>query len=193
MRKVLVRRLAYFGFALSMLSGIVSAQQTKVPETFIAQAEVVGKQAGIAASVTIQIDKYTEDRDRTAMLEALRINGYKGFLPVFRKSPVVGSIEANGRKVVARWARQNPTDKGGRTITVVTDGPLFFIGGGDVNAKPREGYELALLQIDVDSVGLGTGTMAAAARIKPGGATGVQVDDYAETPVKLTSVRKSFK
>lgn len=192
MRKVLVRRLAYFGFVLLTMSAIVGAQ-AKVPETFIAQAEAIGKQAGATASVTIQIDRYTEDRDRTAMQEALRINGYKGFLPVFRKSPPVGFVEANGRKVMAKWARQQPTDKGGRTITVVTDGPLFFLGGGDVNAKPRDGYELALLQIDVDSVGLGTGTLAAAARIKPGGATGVQVDDYAETPVKLVSVRKSFK
>lgn len=192
MRKVLIRRLAYFGLVLLTMSGIVGAQ-TKVPETFIAQAEALGKQAGATASVTIRIDRYTEDRDRTAMQEALRINGYPGFLPVFRKSPPVGFVEANGRKVVAKWAREQPTEKGGRTITVVTDGPLFFLGGGDVNAKPREGYELALLQIDVDSVGLGTGTLAAAARIKPGGATGVQVDDYAQTPVKLVSVRKSFK
>jgi len=42
-------------------------------------------------------------------------------------------------------------------------------------------------------VGLGTGTMAAAARVKPGGPTGVQVDDYGSEPLKLVTVRKSFK
>jgi hypothetical protein len=34
--------------------------------------------------------------------------------------------------------------------------------------------------------------MAAAARVRPGGPTGVQIDDYAETPLKLVTVRKSF-
>jgi hypothetical protein len=32
--------------------------------------------------------------------------------------------------------------------------------------------------------------MAAAARVKAGGETGVQVDDYAEVPIKLSSVTR---
>ena len=47
-------------------------------------------------------------------------------------------------------------------------------------------------RLDVDQIGLGTGSMAAAARVRPGGPTGVQIDDYAETPLKLVTVRKSF-
>ena len=78
------------------------------------------------------------------------------------------------------------------TIAIVTESPLFFVGGGEVDAKPRKGFEVAVIQLEVDSIGLGTGTMAAAARVRPGGATGVQIDDYAETPVKLVTVRKSF-
>jgi hypothetical protein len=62
-----------------------------------------------------------------------------------------------------------------------------------VDAKPRAGYEVAVLLLDIDSIGLGTGSMAAAARVRPGGPTGVQIDDYAEKPVKLVTVRKSFK
>jgi hypothetical protein len=91
-----------------------------------------------------------------------------------------------------RWTRQQPTEKG-RTISVVTDAPLFFVGGGNVDAKPREGFEVAVILLNVDSIGLGTGSLAPAARVKPGGPTGVQIDDYAEAPVKLVTVRKSYR
>jgi hypothetical protein len=105
--------------------------------------------------------------------------------------PEVGYVELNGRKVSVRWAGQTATPKG-RTITIVTDTPLAFVGGAAVDAKPRAGYELAFLQFDVDSIGMGSGSMAAAARIRPGGPAGVQVDDYAEKPVNLKMVRKSY-
>jgi hypothetical protein len=35
--------------------------------------------------------------------------------------------------------------------------------------------------------------MAAAARVKPGGETGVRIDDYAETPVKLAATVRGAK
>ena len=179
-------------FILSAAIGSIGRAQTAGPEVFIARAQVLGQDAGMTATITIQIDKYTTDRDRTAMQDALKNGGYAKFLPVLRQAPAVGFVELNGRKAVVRWARQQPNDKG-RSISVVTDGPLAFVGGGEVNARPREGYDLAIIQMDVDSVGIGTGTMAAAANVKPGGATGVEIGDYAEKPIKLTSVRKSFK
>ena len=46
--------------------------------------------------------------------------------------------------------------------------------------------------MEVDDVGLGTGTMAAAARVKPGGDAGVQIDDYAEEPIKLIAVNRKM-
>ena len=86
------------------------------------------------------------------------------------------------RKFPIRWAREQKTAKG-RTIVVVTDTPVFFVGGGSTEAKPRAGYEVAVIQLMVDAIGLGKGSMAAAARVKPGGETGVQIDDYADSPI----------
>jgi hypothetical protein len=75
----------------------------------------------------------------------------------------------------------------------VTDAPIYFLGGGRPDAKPRDGYELAVLQLKMDSSGVGEGSMAAAARVKRGGETGVQVDQYADQPVKLISIRREIK
>lgn len=165
---------------------------TKPPETFLATAQALGHDAGLTAVVTIHINQYTSDRDRSELQEALRLGGYPRFLAALRAAPVIGSIEMNERKVSARWARQEEKDGGGRTISVVADEPLYFVGGGNVDAKPREGYELTIIQLDVDPIGLGSGSLAAAARVKPGGPTGVQVDDYAQKPIALVTVRKAY-
>jgi len=187
-----MRRLYMLQIWMALMASVVLAQKDiKPPETFTASAQVLGNNAGSSAQVTIQINQYTSEKDRTTIQEALRLGGYRGFLPALRSAPDVGYVEMNGRKVTARWARQQPTEKG-RTISIVTDGPMFFVGGGNVDAKPRAGFDVAVIQLDVDSIGLGTGSFAAAARVRPGGATGVQIDDYAEAPVKLVTVRKSF-
>jgi hypothetical protein len=185
--------LMYVCIASLFISRVGLAQnEGKPPETFTANAQVVGKDAGSAAQVTIHIDRYTAEKDRTTIQEALRVGGYPGFLPALRNAPEVGYVEMAGRKVAARWARQQATPKG-RTISIVTDQPMFFVGGGNVDAKPRTGFEVAVIQLEVDSIGLGTGSMAAAARVRPGGPTGVQIDDYAEQPVKLVTVRKAYR
>ena len=126
------------------------------------------------------------------MEEALRTGGYPGFLTALRKAPVVGYVEAGAKKFTVRWARVVP-DGDGRTISIVTDGPIYFVGGGNPDAKSRAGYDLAVLQLKMDAAGIGEGTMAAAARVKPGGETGVIIDQYADQPIKLLSVRREIK
>lgn len=182
------------GLSVLVFPSVVHGQlsSTKAPETFYAEARTLGEDAGASATVTIRIMRYTPEKDLMAMQDALKINGYKGFLLAIRVAPDVGSIEMNGRKVAVRWARQQPKDKG-RTISVVGEAPLFFVGGGAVDAKSRNGFELAIILLDLDPIGLGSGSMAPAARVRPGGETGVQIDDYAYRPVKLVSVRKSYQ
>ena len=101
-------------------------------------------------------------------------------------------MKLGDRQWPIRWAREQPGPRG-RTIVVVTPEPIFFVGGGRIDAKPREGYEVGLVQLQIDSVGLGSGSMAAAARVKPGGETGVQVDDYADKPIKLVTVVRKIE
>jgi len=166
---------------------------TKPPETFIARAQVVGQEAGSTASVTIHITEYTSDRDRKTLEDALKIGGYPGFLPALRKARDVGYIELNGRRTALRWARQQAKAPSGRTISVIGESPIFFVGGGAPDAKPRAGFELSVVLLNVDSIGLGSGSMAPAARVKPGGETGVQVEDYGAQMVKLVTVSKELR
>jgi hypothetical protein len=170
-----------------------AARRPTAPETFRASARVTN-QAGLsgAAYVDIHIDKYSADKDRDAMVTTFKNGGYPALVDALRKAPQVGTVKVGADTFVVRWARAQRSGENKRTISVVTDKPMLFVGGGNVNAKPREGYELAIIQFDIDDAGVGSGTMAAAAKIKPGGPNGLQVDDYADQPVKLVNISRSL-
>jgi hypothetical protein len=162
--------------------------QTAAPEVFdvTATAKAGPAAAGtLTVPIAIRVDRYTSATERAKMIDGLKYNGYPGFLRAVRDAPAAGSLQVGDQSFVIRWARQEPAGAG-RTITLVTDKPVYFIGSGGANAKPKAGYEVAVVTLNLDAAGHGDGTMAAAARVKPRGTTGFVIDDYAETPLKLS-------
>jgi hypothetical protein len=177
---------------LTVASSALLSQHRGAPELFTANMQATSATgASAAATVTIDIRRYTPDAERTAVAGALTSGGYPAFLAALRKAPEVGTVNLGTQKWAIRWAREQDTATG-RTIVVVTDQPMFFLGGARANAKPRAGYEVGLIRMQVDAAGMGTGEMAAAARVKPGGETGVQVDDYADQPMTLTGIARKI-
>ena len=178
---------------VSLGSGL-AGQQVGAPETFTANLNAAGAQGG-AGAATIQIDirRYTPEAERTAVEGALKTGGYPAFLTALRKASDVGAVSFADRKWTIRWARERPSGQNGRSIVVVTDQPIFFVGGGNPDAKPRQGFEVAVIEFQIDNAGLGSGTMTAAARVKPGGDDGVLIEDYAAKPIKLVTVTRKIK
>jgi len=173
---------------------LLLAAPPPAPEAYDVVGKVSAKGGAATGAVTvpmiIQIDRYTPEHERTKMSDGLKYGGYPGFLKALREAPGVGSLEVAGEKFVIRWAREVPTATG-RTLSFVTDSPVFFVGSGRRGAKPTAGYEVAVIQLTVDKAGKGQGTMAAAARVKPGGDTGVRLDSYADTPIALTATLRA--
>lgn len=171
-----------------------ASQQAGAPETFTANIHATGGTGGAAAAIIeIDIRRYTPEADRTAVETALRTGGYQAFLSALRKAPEVGAVSFGDRKWAIRWARERASGPHTRNIVLVTDQPIFFVGGGRVDAKPREGFEVALIQIEVDNVGMGSGAMTAAAKVKAGGAAGVEIEDYADKPIRLVTVTRKIQ
>jgi hypothetical protein len=159
------------------------------PEVFNARA-VVDTAAGRGDSyVTIRVDRLTVEKDLKLMEQALRDGGSPAFVLKLRQAPVVGRVEVGTQTFAIRWARQRETDRG-RVITLVTDAPVYFVGAGVPGAQSREGFDVAVIQLTIDSSGIGEGNMAAAARVKPADNAGVAVDTYEGTPLKLLSVMR---
>jgi hypothetical protein len=184
-------RLILFTFTLAFSVPTLGAGQipSKPQETFSARAEakVAG---GVAATIlTIHVERYTTDSERHAAVTALETSGSAGLTAALRKTPSTGYVEVGDRRWAIRYARQEPTPKG-RQVVIVLDQPMFFLGGGELNPKRREGFELAVIQFEVDESGTGQGTMAAAARLQAGGPAGVELTDYSDEPITLVTVTK---
>jgi hypothetical protein len=181
----------------ALLSALVgTAAQSKnftgAPETFHARARVSTEAARGDVYLDIRVQKYTPDKDRDVVLKALETGGTVGFVEAVRKAPIAGQIDIGKQTFTIRWARE-VTDEKGRTITLVTERPVYFVGAGLPDAKPRTGYDVAVVQLKMDPAGVGEGVMAAAAKVKPGEPTGVQVDDYSSEPIKLLSVTRKIQ
>jgi len=177
----------------SVLAATGSPVQSKKlkdgPEVFNARASVTSQDGRGDAYVTIRVDNYTPEKNITVMEKALKDGGTEQFLVELKRAPVAGRLEVGSRSFTIRWARQRATDKG-RVITFVVDTPVYFVGAGVPGAKEKTGYNVAVLQITMDDAGVGEGTVVPAARVKPGGPTGVEVDSYSDAPVKLHSVMR---
>ena len=166
------------------------AARPSAPETFNATANAKNASGAISGTLEIRVSRYTPDFDRKTVEEALRLGGYPRFLTALRSAPDVGHVVlGGGQPYVIRYARET-VEGGGRIIVLVTDRPVLFLGSSRADAKPRAGFEVALLRLQVDAKGAGSGTMAAAARVRPDGDGGVLLDDYAETPIELANVTR---
>jgi hypothetical protein len=191
--------------SLSLPIVVLAAAMVAVPsaqtdplagETFDVKVTATPKSGtgAVTLPMTIQIDRYTSETNRKAITDGLNHKGgYPGFLKALRAAPQAGSLEIGGRTFAIRWAHKEP-EKTSRVVTVVTDQPVYFVGGGALDGKSKAGYEVAVVKLTMDATGHGNGIMAAAARVKPGGAAGgVRIDDYAEQPLKLTATVRPTK
>jgi hypothetical protein len=201
-RRSLSKRAAAIAAALSLVCTTVIADQhenkykhkrKRGPETFSASARIQTAAFLATAYIRIHLDAYTPARDQRTMIDALRTGGYDAFLIALRQAPAVGYVEIRDERWTVRWASQQPT-LAGRRIVVATDQPVTFVGAGAPgigDAKPRDRYGLALVELQMDDIGMGEGTMTAAARIAPGvDGQGIRVDQYADQPIQLKSVIK---
>lgn len=190
---------AAFGALALLISGSLlgadssPAQSSKKlkdgPETFNARASVTSQDGRGDAYVTIRVDRYTPEKNIAIMEKALKDGGTEQFLVELKRAPLAGQFEVGTRSFAVRWARQKATEKG-RVITFVVDQPVYFVGAGVPGAKEKTGFNLAVLQITIDDAGVGEGTVVPAAKVKPGGPTGVEVESYSDAPVKLHSVMR---
>lgn len=177
--------------SVAMLAGAVSSASAQAgAETFTATAAV--KTAGSAAAsapVTITVTRKTPQSEVDKLLAAFKAGGAAGLRKALVGVPETGSVQLGaGKPTPTRMTLERTTDKG-RLLTIVSDTPILFLGAGVAGAKPKEGYDFAVIDLEVDAKGAGSGTLAPAAKVtvKEGA---VVVEDYASELVRLTGVAR---
>lgn len=182
MRTKLTTRCGLIALAIAGLPMIAGAQT--YPRTLVASAEASGSGGALTGVVTIHIERLMNEADFKRVADALKFGGYPRFLTVLRELPPIGYVKIGDRQTELKYAHER--SEGGPRLVLGTDRPIFFVGAGAPDAKSKEGYEVGVIELDVDAKGIGQGTIAAAARVRPAPDGGVIVDDYAASLVRLT-------
>lgn len=172
------------------ITGVTFTRASAGAETFTATASV--KSAGGAAAtspVTIVVSRTMSQEEADKFTGAFRTGGAAALRKALTGVPPVGSVRlGDGEPVQIRLALERATDQG-RLITLVTDEPLLFLGAGLPRAQPKTGHDFALVDLQVDQTGAGTGLLAPAAKVRVTQGAFV-VDDYASEQVRLTDVKR---
>jgi hypothetical protein len=175
-----------------VLAGLLSAADTasmQGAETFTATASAKGSAGTKTSPVTITIARLTTDAERATVAEALKRGGTAAVRETLAKMPDVGTLDVGQRKNPLKYAYQR-TVGSGRIITLITDTPIAYLGEGGPDAKPKAGYDLGLVLLDLSNPGKGSGELAPAARVKLNEAGAVVTEDYGAEVVRLTDVQK---
>ena len=178
-------RLVQLGAAIGALACLssVSGTAAEYPMTLIARASFTGAETTITSTLTITVERLMAPDNRTSVLDGLKYRGYQGFMDALRPMPVIGRVGNKSGHVDLRYAWETMADNRRRLI-LVADKPFFFIARDA--SKPRGGYELTVIDLQLDERNAGSGTMAPAARIKRAPDGGPILDDFATAPVQLT-------
>jgi hypothetical protein len=181
-------------FATAIVLAIMAAASAAygaAGETFTATASVKGAGGAAAtAPITVTVDRTTPQKEADTLVAAFKSGGAAGLRKALAGVAPTGSIKlGGGQAVTTRLTIERSTDKG-RLLTILTDKPVLFVGGGLPGAKAKEGYDFAVLDLEVDAKGDGKGTLASAARLKATDSAFV-VEDYGTEPVQLTAVKST--
>jgi hypothetical protein len=146
--------------------------------------------ASASAPVTITIDRKMSQTEAESLVAAFKTGGAAALRKGLAAGAPTGTVRIGaGTATPTRFTLERATGDG-RLLTILTDQPLLFVGAGLPGAKPKEGYDFAVLDIVMDGKGGGSGTIAPAAKLTLNKDAFV-VEDYGAEVVRLTAVKKT--
>lgn len=178
------------GATAFVLSAIAVPAILAQSETFEARATIRTETSAMAsAPVIVVIDRKMPREETSKYLTAFKTGGAEALRKALVGVKPTGTVQLGaGKPVPTRMTLERVTDKG-RLITIVTDTPLIFLGGGRVDAPARAGYDFGVIDLEVDASGRGSGTLSPAAKVTVKNDVFV-VEDYSGALVTLNSVAK---
>ena len=157
--------------------------------TATAAGTVNGKEKKVTATITI--DRFSTQAEKDAARAAFDAGGTADLAAKLNTMPSVGKLTfEDGRVFDLKLANQIEVMGGGRFLTVITAKPIAFLGADKPGAKPMDGYDVGVIDLNLKSNGRGDGTAAPAAKVKIGDMGGFKVEDYGAQTIWLEGVRK---
>lgn len=179
-----------FGFAAFCLTAAFAAQLT-LPLKLTAFAVNLGadRPAARADTVEINIERWSSDAEKNALLDTLRESGPDALLTALQKTERVGYIRTpDSIGWDLHYAQATPTDDGGQRIFIATDRRISFWELYN-NTRSTE-YPFTLIELRLDKNGEGEGRLSVATRVSPSGdGRHLELENYSAQPVLLNNVK----
>jgi len=176
--------------AIAVLATAAAPRGQGAKEVFTATAAVKGAGGAAAtAPVTVTVDRKMAQSEADPLIAAFKAGGAEALRKKLVGVKPTGTVKIGGGSATQTRLTIERATGDGRLLTIVADKPLVFVGAGVPGAKPKEGYDFAVIDLQVDAKGSGSGTIAPAAKIKLNQDAFV-VEDYSGEVVRLTAVKK---
>ena len=175
--------------AAVVLAAGVTANAQGTGATFKATATVKAPGKSASVPVTIRIDRFISEADRDKVVAAVKAQTPGEPQKTLAAMSDVGYLAIGEKRTPLKYAYARSTG-GGRLITVVTAQAVYYLGGSEPNAKPKEGYDIALALLVLDGQDTGDGELAPAVKLKVDAAGAIVTNDYGSDVVRLTKVAK---
>jgi len=185
-----IARATWLGIVVLMVC-LLSSVRAQAPETLVATASVKNASgASLSVPVTASITRFASDAERDALLAAVKKGGTAAARQLLEKGADAGSFELSSRKTAIKYAYARTLSGGDRLITLIMAQPVFFLGAGAPEAKPKAGYDLGLVLLELKASGPGKGELAPAAKVRVDAQNAIVTEDYGAEMVQLTNVVK---
>lgn len=179
--------------ALAAAAGFLAGEEKLKPIEKLT-AFAANMQSGRAGVIDITIERWSTEDERDALLAALQEGGEEALLKnLERIRPPVGYMKLpNTIGWDMYFARQTPTDDGGRRIVLATNRRVNMREA--FNNQRSMQYQFTLIEIHLDKNGKGEGKMVTAAKVSwDARAKKVEVENYTALPVDLVNVKTNKK
>ena len=173
--------------AISLAATFVVAALTQSSETFTATATVRHGTSSASADVSVRVDRYATDAERSALLKTTRAGGSAAVRKALSERADAGYIQLGERRTPIKYAWKNSLADG-HLVTVATAEPILFLGAGVPQAAAKTGFDVAIAILEVKNSGPGGGELAPAAKLAVDETGAVRVEDYGATVVWLTKI-----
>ncbi len=175
------------GLVTILLSSTVPAQTLGEREEFTANAIINDNIASGMGRVIMRVTRWSTEAERGLLSRTLLKTGANDLLDVLREQKSVGTIRTpDSLGYDLRYAHQEPGEDGGRRVVLATDRPINYWEAAN---RPRTvDYPFTVIQMQIDKIGEGKGTMSYATKIIARGNT-IELENFSTAPIMLTEIR----
>ena len=192
MKRILIGRAVLFtltAIVLTTAPGFAQEAGKPAKEEFSGAVVLTaaGPMTGRSTRLTMTIERWTTDEEKSALVKALREGGSDAFLKALRKMTAGYVRTTQSLRYQLNFASTFQTEMG-RVVRLVTERPITFVEA--MRPTRSEEYEFGVIELTLNEKGQGEGLVVPTAKVSFNKDGQLEVETLGTGPQKLIGVKK---